>query len=444
MIECNDIQVPLEPRLKARYRKLLESHMRVSHSTAPGSSAMPGGGVTAQACIQAASRFYNNSQVLLSDLAEPLLDAGRKAIEEECQDFGLVIHDCSSLTYQRHTSKEDRRILKHRRHVGYELQSALLVSDRTGQPLAPLVQDLGSREGMHSTRCSQVLPTFSPQDGMDQRIQYLASLALSKPLVHLADREHDSVWHYRRQVARRDRFLVRAKANRRVLWRGMSCRVEEVAQALELEGALDYCRTIEYHGRLANQFVGETSVVLDRSAKPSKALGGKRRALPGDPLVLRLVISEIRSAEGLLLARWMLLSNVEASVPAERLALWYYWRWQVECFYKLIKSAGHHLEDWEQESAPAIARRLLVASMACVLVWLLARDPTPEAQTLRTFLVRLSGRQMKHGRAWTMPALLEGMWVFLAMVNARDQLPQEEWDQLLAKMTALRPRSKPT
>ena len=32
--------------------------------------------------------------------------------------------------------------------------------------------------------------------------------------------------------------------------------------------------------------------------------------------------------------------------------------------FKLMKSAGHQLEAWQQESASAIAKRLLVTSMA--------------------------------------------------------------------------------
>ncbi|MEZ5477737.1 MAG: hypothetical protein R3E95_09720 [Thiolinea sp.] len=62
-----------------------------------------------------------------------------------------------------------------------------------------------------------------------------------------------------------------------------------------------------------------------------------------------------------MLAEWFLLTNV-AAVDAATVALWYYWRWRIESFFKLMKSAGHQLESWQQESALAIAKRLLVAS----------------------------------------------------------------------------------
>src|SRR5664280_579019 len=114
------------------------------------------------------------------------------------------------------------------------------------------------------------------------------------------------------------------------------------------------------------------------------------------------------------------------------LALWYYWRWQIECFFKLLKSAGHHLESWQQESALAIAKRLLVASMACVTVWAIAADNSKEAAELRAFLVKLSGRQMRHKKEFTNPALLAGLWVFLSMLEIMEAYSQEEMDSLKA------------
>ena len=112
------------------------------------------------------------------------------------------------------------------------------------------------------------------------------------------------------------------------------------------------------------------------------------------------------------------MSNVMA-MDASTLALWY-WRWQIECFFKLLKSAGHQLESWQQESALAIAKSLLVASMACVTVWAIASDNSKEAAELRAFLVKLSGsRQMRHKKEFSNPALLAGLRVFLSMLDLK-------------------------
>ena len=94
---------------------------------------------------------------------------------------------------------------------------------------------------------------------------------------------------------------------------------------------------------------------------------------------------------------------------------------RIESYFKLLKSAGHELEHWQQESAEAFARRLVVASMACVLVWRLARSKAPQADELRRVLIQLSGRQMKRGKPFTEPALLAGLWVLLSMLALLEQ-----------------------
>ena len=128
---------------------------------------------------------------------------------------------------------------------------------------------------------------------------------------------------------------------------------------------------------------------------------------------LRLVVAEVRDAGGHVLAYWLLLTNVPSAFAADAVALWYYWRWRIESYFKLLKSAGQEVEHWQQESGPAIAKRLLVASMACVLAWKLARSVHPAAATLRGLLIRWSGRQMKYGVEHTEPALLAGLWAVL-------------------------------
>lgn len=126
-----------------------------------------------------------------------------------------------------------------------------------------------------------------------------------------------------------------------------------------------------------------------------------------------------------MLSEWWLWTNLPevgpAGVSTAQIAEWYYWRWKIESFFKLLKSAGHNVEQWQQESAGALAKRLLVATMACVVVWQLARNEEPAADEFRRFLIRLSGRQMKWGRVFTEPALLAGLGVLLAMLDFLEQ-----------------------
>jgi hypothetical protein len=128
------------------------------------------------------------------------------------------------------------------------------------------------------------------------------------------------------------------------------------------------------------------------------------------------MVSRVEDRHGKGLSPWYWLSNV-FTVSPETLATWYYWRWQVESFFKLLKQPGLPVEDWQQESGLAIAKRLLIASPACVLVWQLQHQNSPPATPVKTFLVRLSGRPMKKQRPVTPAALFEGLWWFLTMMD---------------------------
>ncbi len=73
--------------------------------------------------------------------------------------------------------------------------------------------------------------------------------------------------------------------------------------------------------------------------------------------------------------------------------------------------------------------RLCIASMACLTVWHLQRDTTEDASQLRKWLVRLSGRQMKHKVESTAPALLAGLEKLLAI---DDLLKNEDLEDILS------------
>ncbi len=64
--------------------------------------------------------------------------------------------------------------------------------------------------------------------------------------------------------------------------------------------------------------------------------------------------------------------------------------------------------------------------MACVVVWEIAAAKGEKAEALRTFLIQLSGRQMKWGKSFTNPALLAGLWVFLSMQEVLGCYSSEE------------------
>lgn len=403
--------------------------MNSSEQLSAGLKALPDK-ISSFASTQAAWRFYQNESVTLQKLQEPLTAAAHEGIAKYCGKYALCVHDWSRLSYK-HLNKPDTYAITHETDVGYDLQTSLIVSDRNGQPLAPVAQRLVSSDGSYATY-GDAMPTLPVKDHLDEVsdcIRYLNGHGFAKPLVHLIDREADSVGHIRQWEADGSHWLVRVKDNPKVEWKGKPIAGKAVAQKL----VFTQTRQVSYRGKTRWQWVAEADVTLTRPAKPSQKKG-KAPPVPGAPVAARLVVSRVLSEDGKVLAEWLLLTNV-ADMDAATIALWYYWRWQIESFFKLIKSAGHHLESWQQESALAIAKRLLIASMACVTVWAIAADNSTEVVELRTFLVKLGGRQMRHKVKFTNPALLAGLWVFLSMLEIMDAYSQEELDRL--KTTAM-------
>jgi hypothetical protein len=407
---------------------LVKEHLHAATGFASGLSALPGL-KTAFASTQAAWRFYANGDVTLAELIKPLQEAGREGCAASNSPYVLAVHDWSSLAYGTHPSKADRVKLTHQYDIGYELSTALLVDAATGDPLAPMEIRLRAADRVHSSRTPAPRTSAKRLDQLIVTMRAAAGWGLDKKIVHIIDREADSVGHFRKWAAKRHLFLVRADAARAVRWRGKVMTLPKVVAALAAEEAFRSVRDVEFKGKPGRQWIAETTVVLHRPARTRTAAG--QIDVPGEPLELRLIVSRIFAADGKLLAEWLLLTNVATDVAAETIALWYYWRWRIESYFKLMKGAGQALEDWQQESAGAIAKRLLVASMACVVVWRLGRMDGPEAALLCYLLVRLSGRQMKRDRPVTAPALLAGFQVMLAMLDVLEHHDIQELRDLI-------------
>jgi hypothetical protein len=372
------------------------------------------------AATQAAWRFYANASTTLSKLSEPLLASSLDGIESHCRAYALVVHDWSLLNYNTHKSKLDRKVLKGNKLQGYELQTSLVLNDNNGLPLGVLAQNLRTQDGVLSSYQGDGLQ--AEQEHLQElatRVQWLEKQGINQPLVHIVDREGDGVEWLR--ACKGSLWLIRCRQRSTVSYQNQSYQLQDLAEQLD---APPLARTVQYKGNTAYQTIAECEVVVTRPAQPKR----QTALIKGEPFNARLIVSRILDEQHHCLAQWYLLSNVP-NVPADTLALWYYWRWQIECFFKLLKQQGLHLEDWQQESGLAIAKRLLIASQACVIVWQLRQQNTPEAEEFKHFLVRLSGRQMKKNQPITAPALFDGLWLFLSLMDTLEHYPVEQLQQ---------------
>lgn len=251
---------------------------------------------------QAAYRFYDNDRVSLPKLAAPILKQLPAAVAASCRDWCLVIHDVSPLHYTHHESKKDRIVLYNKNDFGYLMQTALLISDRNGDPLLPLYTGVEAATGVHSTRREAPLLARPWIDEISRTMGYVESLEANKPMVHIIDREADSILHLRRFERRERKFIIRGNDVRRVEHEGQSKLLSEVEATLSKK--FRFSRKVEYKGRKARQYVAETTVTLAQPARQQRLRDGKLRhhTIQGPPLTLRLVLAQVRDQQGQVLA----------------------------------------------------------------------------------------------------------------------------------------------
>lgn len=385
----------------------------------------------------AAGRFYDNPTLDLPTLGAPLVARARTDVQIACRQSALCVHDQSPLHYTHHQAKTDRRMMYSKDDLGYDMASAILLSEQDGQPLGVPYLALAAADGVHSTRRVKPLPPRPWVDEVNRTLGYLEQQEFARPLVHIIDRECDKLLQLRRFARCGHLVLIRANDVRRVQHQGQSRLLSAVEATLANE--FKFARVVYFKGKKAEQYVAETTVVLDQPANRVRQREGQtqRRKIAGRPLELRLIIAQVRDRDGQVLATWRLWTNLPPPVDASTIALWYYWRWRIESFHKLLKSAGQEVEHWQQTTVERLARRLLLAVQACVIVWALQQSESAEAQGLRALLLRLSGRQLRAGAPATAPALLAGCWNLLAIIDALDDYSVAELREYGAQLNAM-------
>jgi hypothetical protein len=395
----------------------VKEHLHSVNRAVTGLSALAS---TAQpmASTKAMYRFLNNDETVLPALIEPAQEAVRDALTRSTAEVALVVHDWCMFSFRTHTSKDDLFRRSHDKDLGYDLGSALVVDADSGRPLGPMEFRLQTARGMLTTRPHTDLEPVAHIDEILGVMDDSRRWNLGKPLVHIIDREADSVGHYRVWHAAGHRFLVRAKDDRIVRWKGEAITLKALQNRLDA----DFADPPEGPALVAQSKFGpakvqvlEVEVVLERPALTRTDTGRVQTA--GPPLTLRLILTRVVTADGVVRARWLLFTNVDAEHTAAEVAQWYAWRWRIESYHKLLKTAGMNAEEWQQECGEAFAKRLVIASMACLTVWHLQEDASVEAERLKGILQRLSGRQKKHKKPPTAPALLAGLEKLLAVLD---------------------------
>lgn len=133
----------------------MKEHLNAGNRLASGLKVLPATR-SVFASTQAAWRFYRNEETSLKILSGPLFQAGIEGVSESCKEYVLAIHDRSHINFRHNKNRSDQIQMSHKNDAGYELQSTLFVSDTTGSPLAPVVQNLKTADGLLILICFQV------------------------------------------------------------------------------------------------------------------------------------------------------------------------------------------------------------------------------------------------------------------------------------------------
>lgn len=383
--------------------------------------------------VQGAWRFLNNDNVSTEDLFNPIWGSLTQDIKKQTDKYILMMTDWSHIDYKKHKSKKEL-IVENRKDnkvkKGLDLQTTIAVSDRTGDPIGVVAHNLRTAEKFHSTYDNDIKLGTTHLEELGSRAKWIKeNLETEKKRVHIVDREADSVAFMRELVEIDELFLLRAKSNSTVYYpkEEIDIKQGELAKKLPLGKKI---RKIKYKNKEVTIYVNEVGIEIRRDATKFivKEDGKKKlQRKKGQTIKARFIVERLVDKNNEVVAEWMLISNIlDETVTKEMLGDWYYYRWKIESYFKLLKSSGFNLEEWQQKDPKALFRRLLIVSYASVLVWKIANENSINAVKARKFLVQLSGRAIERHKDFTLPSLLKGLENYIQMLDVIELFTKDE------------------
>ena len=313
---------------------------------------------------KAAYRFFDNDKVNEDDLLAPHYQSTKERLKD--QPVVLAVQDTTQIDFTSHPQTTGLGILSDPEHQGLFYHPTLLVSpEKTPLGLAHHLvwqrpkEDFGKRH----TRRSRPIAAKESQKWLTS-LEATAQLQAELPqvrLVSVADREADVFDFFKRAQELGLHLLVRAARNRSVpqpekyLW--------DYLEALPPAAHL----TIEVPRRPGKAARTATLAVRFR---PVSLLPPKHRR--GDPTLSTVSLWAVYAKEedpppGETAISWLLLTTIPVTSLAEALEKlqWYTCRWQIELFFKILKS-GCRIEQLQLETAARLRRCL---AMYAVVAW---------------------------------------------------------------------------
>jgi hypothetical protein len=358
-----------DPRRVARAQRVVERLASTPDASLPDA-------MVTEAELEGAYRLFNNEHISF----ERLIDAHVKGTIERARSAGLVlaIHDTTYCTF-RHADPREVGYLP-TGHAGFPLHLTLLVdTEQWRRPLGLIHAEVLPRATLVRRR-AQVRKRSSNDSAKDPNSEFLRwyrgiDIAQSQVeptgtcLLHVADRECDSYALMAMCLARKARFIFRARNNRNALQGGIKVPIRDL--------------------------IGDSEVVLEREVPLSRRLGAsapksRRVHPPRDSRVARLCFTRTNATfrrpgiAGAHLPKTIAINVLhvfEVDVPAaqepvdwllyttealdtqeqiESVVDYYRCRWQIEELNKALKT-GCVVQDRQLESFEALTTMLALS-----------------------------------------------------------------------------------
>jgi len=269
----------------------------------------------------------------------------------------------------------------------YECQSSLLLSDRSGLPLAAPNQWL-------STAATGGAADTARKPGMRQ-VQWLRQQDFGKTVVHVLPRLPGSEFMAHGQL-----WLARAPGATAIA-DPISGKASSLARLALTFGET---RPVRFKGKAALQSEAHADVLLRGDSE-----------LPP----LRCIATRVTDAKTRkILAQSYALSNVGSEVTARQLAQWLAWAAEAEPCFRLIRQGLQLVGGMGELGDPHMMKRLLVAGQVTTTVWRLLHARGDWAERTRALLNQLTGRPARPDRAPSGNALYVGVGKLFLLLEA--------------------------
>ncbi|WP_018577048.1 IS4 family transposase, partial [Legionella shakespearei] len=358
-----------DKRLNKRFTKLLESLFSSPSKSIPG--ACKGWDETI-----GAYRFINHHKITPTKILRPHREATLSRIK--AQEVVLIPQDTSDVDFSGHESKINMGYLTQKNSRGFYIHpSVAFTPERCCLGTIDLQlwirSELGTREDRKNREVEEK-ETYCWLKGYEAANE-IAKAAPNTVIVSISDREGDiyEVLEKRPNEHNKAYWLVRCQHDRKVLNKDtgeFNAKLRQSVEGGEIKGHIEFELPAgevnrnskarhKRKARLVKQEIRFSQLVLSPP---------KRANTPLEPTPVYVIhAKEINAPDGEKAIEWYLLTSypIQTAEQATTLVNWYLCRWQIEIFFKVLKS-GCTIEELQFESLRSTANSL---ALYMIVTW---------------------------------------------------------------------------